>query len=63
MLFRSEVVSESHPVPIKCVGVPDQFGEVSKVDYLLKKFKMTSDDIVEQALASIAMKEPALALR
>jgi transketolase len=56
-------VSESHPVPIKCVGVPDQFGEVSKVDYLLKKFKMTSDDIVEQALASIAMKEPALALR
>ena len=59
----AEVVSESHPVPIKCVGVPDQFGEVSKVDYLLKKFKMTSDDIVEQAFAGIAMKETAAAVR
>ena len=56
----AEVVSESHPVPIKCVGVHDEFGEVSKVDYLLKKFKMTADEIVEQALASIAMKETTL---
>ena len=59
----AEVVSEHHPVPIKYIGVPDQFGEVSKVDYLLKKFKMTSDDIVEQAFACIAMKEPAAAVR
>jgi len=56
----AEVVSDSHPVPIKCVGVRDHFGEVSKADYLLEKFKMTSDDIVEQAVLSIAMKEAAV---
>lgn len=55
----AEVVSEGCPVPIKSVGVPDRFGEVSTLDYLLKKFHMTSDDIVAQAMASIAMKETA----
>jgi transketolase len=56
----AEVVSEGCPVPIRSIGIPDQFGEVSKVDYLLKKFKMTPDDIVEQAVACIAVKESAM---
>jgi transketolase len=53
----AEVVSEGCPVPIKSVGVPDRFGEVTTLDYLLKKFHMTSDDIVAQAMSCIAMKE------
>jgi transketolase len=59
----AEVVSEGCPVPLRYVGIHDHFGEVSKMDYLLKKFKMTADDIVEQALGCVAMKETAAAVR
>jgi transketolase len=56
----AEVISEEHPVPLKCVGIRDHFGEVSRTDYLLKKFHMTADDIVEQAVRAIAMKDAAM---
>jgi transketolase len=53
----AEVLSEKHPVPLEAIGIGDHFGEVSKLDYLLQKFHMTPDDIVERALHSIARKE------
>lgn len=45
----AEVVSEHYPVPIKRIGVRDHFGEVGLTDFLLKKYKMTAEDIVEAA--------------
>jgi transketolase len=51
----AEAVAGDYPVPIKCVGIQDHFSEVSKMDYLLKKYKMTSDDIAEQATQAIAL--------
>jgi transketolase len=32
-----EVLSEQHPVPVKRLGVPDQFGEVATEAYLFEK--------------------------
>jgi transketolase len=52
----AEVITDRCPVPLKGVGVQDHFGEVSKSPYLLRKFKMTADDITKAAIASIAMK-------
>ena len=52
----AEVTTDNYPVPLKGVGVQDHFGEVAKSPYLLKKFKMTADDILKAAIASIAMK-------
>ena len=51
-----EVLSEDCPVPVKAIGITDHFGEVAKTDYLLKKYKMTAEDIVEAALAVIQKK-------
>jgi transketolase len=51
-----EVLSEDCPVPVKAIGINDHFGEVSKSDYLLKKYKMTAEDIVEAAVAVIKKK-------
>jgi transketolase len=52
----AEVLAESCPAPLKAVGIRDQFGVVGKLPYLLKRFRLTADDIVEQALAAIAAK-------
>ena len=52
----AEAVTETWPVPIKHVGMQDCFGEVQKFDYLVKRFKLTADDIVEQAHACLAVK-------
>jgi transketolase C-terminal domain/subunit len=43
-------------VPLKGIGVRDHFGQVSKSPYLLKKFKMTADDIVEMAMVCLEVK-------
>ncbi|RCX20089.1 transketolase [Anaerobacterium chartisolvens] len=51
-----EVLSEDCPAPVKAVGVNDHFGEVAKTDYLLKKYKMTAEDIVEAAFEVIKKK-------
>jgi len=52
----AEAVSDGFPVPLKAIGFQDHFGEVSKSDYLLQKFKMTPDDIVDQAIACLTLK-------
>ena len=43
----SEVLIEECPVPLKAIGVNDHFGEVARMDYLMKKHKMTAENIVE----------------
>ena len=53
----AEVITDNYPVPLKGVGVQDHFGEVSRSAYLLKKFRMTADDIVKTAIACITMKK------
>jgi transketolase len=52
----AEVITEECPVPLKGIGVRDHFGQVSKSPYLLKKFKMTADDIVEMAMVCLEVK-------
>jgi transketolase len=53
----AEVITEEYPVPLKAIGVRDHFGQVSKTPYLLKKFKMTADDIAETAMDCLKLKD------
>ena len=43
----SEVLSEKYPIRLRRIGIEDEFGEVGTVDYLKKRFKLTSGHIVE----------------
>ncbi len=45
------------PCPVESVGVDEVFGEVGKMDYLMKTFGITYEDIVKKALAAVARKE------
>ncbi|NLJ57240.1 MAG: transketolase family protein [Tissierellia bacterium] len=51
-----EVLSDEYPVPLKRVGVLDTFGESGKPKDLLKKYKLTPEDIVEQAKKALKLK-------
>lgn len=53
----AEALCENCPVPMRRIGVQDSFGEVGKLDYLLKRFKMTPADIADAAKAVIALKK------
>lgn len=53
----AEVVTNNYPVPVKRIGVKEQFGEVGKLDYLLKRFNMTAEDIVSAAEEAIKLKK------
>ncbi|MEA5010474.1 MAG: transketolase C-terminal domain-containing protein [Angelakisella sp.] len=53
----AELLSEEYPVPMKAIGVQDHFGEVAKMDYLMKKYKMTAQDIAEAAKTAIKSKK------
>ncbi len=52
----AEVVSSEYPVPIKMVGVHDQFGQVGKNAYLSKVYGLTAEDIVAAAHGAIELK-------
>lgn len=41
----SEVLSELCPVPVKRIGIQDQFGEVGMMDYLTERYGMTPASI------------------
>ena len=45
----AEVLGENAPTPLGRIGSQDQFGEVGSVDYLIKTFKMTAQDIAAKA--------------
>lgn len=52
----SEVLSRNYPVPMEFVGMPNAFGESGSPDELLKKYKMTSKDIIQKAKEVIKRK-------
>ncbi len=52
----AEVLIEECPVPLKAIGVQDHFGEVAKMDYLMNKYGMTAEHIVEAAREVIKAK-------
>ena len=52
----SELVSEEFLAPVRRIGMPDHVGEVGTADYLCKKFGMTAQNIVEQAMQVIKLK-------
>jgi transketolase len=52
----AEVLSEQCPVPMRRIGFQDCFGEVGKMDYLMKRFHLTAPDIVRAAKDVVAQK-------
>lgn len=52
----AEVLSENCCVPLERVGVKDKFGEVGDVNYLMKTFELTAEDIVTKAERAISRK-------
>lgn len=52
----AEVLCAKFPVPLRCVGIRDTFGQVGKLPYLKKVYKMTPEDIVEAAIDAIKAK-------
>ena len=52
----SQTVARHQPVPVELVGVNDRFGESGKPDELMKKFGLSSDNIVDAALRAIGRK-------
>lgn len=51
-----ECVTGNHPVPVKRVGVEDQFGRSGKVPPLLEMYGLTANNIVAKAKEAIAAK-------
>ena len=52
----AEVLVQNLPVPMRMVGVKDEFGQVGKNAYLSEVYHLTAQDIVENAKAVIAQK-------
>jgi len=53
----AEVLGECAPVPMKRIGIEDEFGEVGSVDYLKERFGLTPENIIKQAEAVIKRKD------
>ena len=53
----AEIACESCPVPVKMVGVRDEFGTSGEPDELFKLFGLTAKDIVKAARDAIALKK------
>lgn len=53
----AETLAENCPAPLRSVGVKEQFGEVGKMPYLRKVFRMEAADIIEAAKQVVALKK------
>lgn len=53
----AEFLSQNHPVPMKIIGVEDQFGESGKPQELLEKFGLTKENIIKAVKSVIEMKK------
>lgn len=53
----SEVLIEEYPVPLRAIGVKDQFGQVGKMNYLREAYEMRAEDIVKAVKEAIALKK------
>jgi len=49
----AEVLSGECPAPLGFIGAKDRFGEVGKLDYLVKKFEMDAESIALKAMEVI----------
>jgi transketolase len=52
----AEVLAEERPTPLVRLGVRDRFGEVGKLDYLMRTFGITAADIESAARKAIQRK-------
>lgn len=52
----AEVVVKNNPVPMRMVGVKDEFGQVGKMPYLSEVYHLTAQDIVSAAKEAVASK-------
>jgi transketolase len=52
----AEFLGESHPVPIKRVGIRDRFGTSGKAEELMKYFGLLPEDLAEAARGVLARK-------
>lgn len=52
----AELTSELCPVPVERVGVRDSFGVVGKTEYLMRRFALTAEDIVNSAMRVLERK-------
>lgn len=55
----AETLGEHFPAPIRRIGSRDHFGEVGSQSFLMEKFHMTADDIVQAAIQLTAEKKTA----
>jgi len=54
----AEIMTEEYLcAPFKYIGVHDCFGEVGRYDYLIKKYKLSADNIVEKTLEAVSAKK------
>lgn len=53
----AEVVCQNSPVPMRLVGVKDEFGQVGKNAYLSEQYHITTQDIVEVAREVVKNKQ------
>ncbi|WPX08288.1 transketolase family protein [Anaerocellum danielii] len=53
----SEVLVQNYPVPVKMVGVNDEFGRSGKPEDVLKYYKLTAQEIVNKAKEVMKMKK------
>lgn len=51
------VLSAKLPMPVGCVAVNDEFGEVGDLEYLRKRFQLTAGDIVARTKETLALKK------
>ena len=52
----AELLCENEPMPLKRIGARDRFGQVGKLDFLRREYKMTAEDIAQAAIEAIGQK-------
>lgn len=52
-----EVLMEEYPVPLRAIGIKDQFGQVGKLPFLKEFYKMRAEDIINSAKELISSKK------
>jgi transketolase len=56
----ARIISEHHPVPMRFVGLEDVYVESGDPNDLLKKYHMTTEDIIRAAMQAVEAKKMAL---
>lgn len=52
----ARIVSESHPVPMRFIGLQDRYVESGDPNDLLKKYHLTAHDVAKEAREAVALK-------